>query len=126
MRRPCEARPSIIRWYEWPIPSLDSQGVQCPYVSWCEITRIHKQQTKRNMKKLGTSLIALGMAGAMFATVSAEANDKVRSSNEQGHQQNARVAFVANSQRQGPTDAEEQSDFGDAAAYEDAHPGDGG
>jgi hypothetical protein len=92
----------------------------------CEITRINKQQTKLHMKKLGTSMIALGFAAAMFATASAEANDKASASNAQGNQRKARVAFVAQSQRQGTTDAEVKYDFGDAAAYEKAHPGDGG
>jgi hypothetical protein len=92
-----------------------------------EISRINKQETKQHMKKLGTSMIALGVAGAMFATASAEANDKARSSIELGQQRKARVAFVANSQPQrGTKHPEARYDFGDAASYENAHPGDGG
>jgi len=88
----------------------------------------HQQTTNEiDMKKLGTSLIALGFAAAIFATASAEGNDQARPSSEQGQQRKGRVAFIAKSQSQeGTKHAEARYDFGDAAAYENAHPGDGG
>jgi heat shock protein HslJ len=84
------------------------------------------QETKQHMKILGTSMIALTAAAAMFVTACAEANNKARSSNEQGHQRKERAAVVTNSQeKQGSMHPEADYDFGDAAAYYNAHP-DGG
>jgi hypothetical protein len=74
------------------------------------------------MKKLGTSLIALGFAAAMFATASAEANDKVTSA----RQQESRVTVTAPSLPQASTQTEAQYDFGDADAYYNEHPEGGG
>jgi outer membrane lipoprotein-sorting protein len=75
------------------------------------------------MKKLGTPLIALTAAAAMFVTACAEANTKAQSANEQGHQRKARVADVTNSQQQqGSLHPEADYDFGDAAAYYNLHP----
>jgi hypothetical protein len=75
------------------------------------------------MKKLGTSLIALTAAAAMFVTACAEADNQARSSNEQGHQRKPRVALGTNSQQQqGSMHPEADYDFGDAAAYYNLHP----
>jgi hypothetical protein len=94
-----------------------------PLRLWCQITRINIQETKQHMKKLGTSMIALTAAAAMFVTACAEANNKARSSNEQGHLRNERVAVVTNSQgQQGSMHPEADYDFGDAAAYYNLHP----
>jgi outer membrane lipoprotein-sorting protein len=79
------------------------------------------------MKILGTSLIALTAAAAMFLTACAEANNKAWSSNEQDHQRKARVADVTNSQQQqGSMHPEADYDFGDADAYRNLHPEGGG
>jgi hypothetical protein len=74
------------------------------------------------MKRLGTSLIALGFAAAMFATASAEANDKVTSA----RQQEARVSVIAKSRPQFNRAAEEQYDFGGAESFDNEHPEGGG
>jgi hypothetical protein len=96
-----------------------------PLRSSCEITRINKQETKLHMKKLGTSLIALGVAGAIFATASASANDKATSV----RQQTSRVALVAQSRPQAKTPISENKevyDFGGAESFENEHPEGGG
>jgi ABC-type glycerol-3-phosphate transport system substrate-binding protein len=78
------------------------------------------------MKKLGTSLIALGFAAAIFATASAEAKDKTASESRQDNDQTAEVTVTASSLPQDSTDTEEQYDFGGADAYENSHPAGGG
>jgi hypothetical protein len=78
------------------------------------------------MKKLGTSLIALGIAGAIFATASAEANDKTASAPRQGNEQTERVTVTAPSLPQVSGETEEQYDFGAADAYYNEHPEGGG
>jgi isopentenyl diphosphate isomerase/L-lactate dehydrogenase-like FMN-dependent dehydrogenase len=78
------------------------------------------------MKKLGTSLIALGFAAAIFAAAPAEANDKTASASRQGDEQSEGVTVTAPSLPQVSGETEEQYDFGAADAYYNEHPEGGG
>jgi len=79
------------------------------------------------MKKLGTSLIALGFAAAIFATASAEAKDKTASASRRHNEQTAEgVTVTAPSLPQVSGETEEQYDFGAADAYYNEHPEGGG